>query len=708
MRNLVIQLTANCTDHVLEGCDADWERLKTLLQICHPRGTLTLNEYLSADAEAKRTAKESAGWVPCSLKDQYGRRVQANMDMAHLLVLDIDNGLPLERIHEVLAQYEYAVHSSYSHTPEKPKWRVVLPLAEAIPAIYLPALFDRINELFGGKLDVSCGHDCARMYFLPGCPPDAEHLFVFEHHPGEWLNAASMLVDGPKTAEPVGATAIEPVATSDTGISFEAGYPDGQRTQELVRRAGYCLAMGMPLDEAKTRCLQWNKLNTPPLEETKVISTVESIARTHERSEIEMKEHYARVIEDMNRQYAWIERHGLVYRFKFRDLISTDKLRQQLANTHIRAIHKGKTKDLTHAEAWLSSPDRRKFDDLVFIPGKPQIHDGSINLWRGWGVAPADGDVTPWNQLLDHLFNGDVEMRRWFECWAAYPIQNPGEKMNTAVVFWSSQQGVGKTLIGETIGLIYGEHFKTISATELHGSFNGWARDCQFVLGEENSSADHRADSNKLKHLITGSTVFVNEKYLPAMVMTNRVNFIFTSNHPDAFHLEAHDRRFFVWSITAPKMRDEFYKSFVKWRDSGGAAALMHYFLQLDLSEFNPKASAPLTESKREMIEISRSEVERWIHETLADDDAITGVFGREVATMDEVILAYHREHPHSRCNTTAMSRALRRKHRYSSCRAMTHHGRKSLISLTNHDEWDGRDSRAWAEEYKKPIPLSW
>jgi hypothetical protein len=706
MRELVIQMTASYTN-VLEGTNTTWEQLLKLLEACQPHGSLQLQEYLAADSATKRKEKDYVGWMPCSVKNQGGRRIQENMDMLHLLVLDIDDGLPLGQIHEVLAQYEYAVHSSYSHTPEKPKWRVVLPLAEPIPAADLPALFDRVHALFGGKLDAACGHDCARMYFLPGCPPDAEHLFVFEHHRGDWLHAVSMLSKASEVAEILGSAVLGPIITSATGINFENGYPDGQRTNELARRAGHCFAMGMTLEEAKSRCLQWNMFNTPPLEEAKIISTVESIARTHERGEIEMKEHSARVIEDMNRQYAWIERHGMIYRFRFRDLVSADRLRQQLANTHIRAIHKGKPKDLTHAEAWLSSPDRRKFDDLVFVPGKPEIHDGSINLWRGWGIEPVAGDIAPWNQLLDHLFNGDVEMRRWFECWAAYPIQHPGEKMNTAVVFWSSQQGVGKTLIGETIGLIYGEHFKTISATELHGSFNGWARDCQFVLGEENSSADHRADSNKLKHLITGSTVFVNEKYQPAMVMDNRVNFIFTSNHPDAFHLEAHDRRFFVWSITAPKMSDEFYKSFVQWRDKGGVAALMHYFLQLELGEFNAKASAPLTESKQEMIEISRSEVERWIHETFDDDATIMGVFGREVATMDEVIRAYHGEHPHGRCNTTAMSRALRRKHRYSSCRTMTRHGRKSLISLTNHDVWDGRESRAWVDEYTKPLPMS-
>lgn len=80
------------------------------------------------------------------------------------------------------------------------------------------------------------------------------------------------------------------------------------------------------------------------------------------------------------------------------------------------------------------------------------------------------------------------------------------------------------------------------------------------MLGEENSSVDHRAVANRLRHLITGTTIFVNEKYVPAMEMRNRINFLFTSNHADAFHIDDHDRRLFVWEVVAPKMLVEFYR----------------------------------------------------------------------------------------------------------------------------------------------------
>lgn len=58
------------------------------------------------------------------------------------------------------------------------------------------------------------------------------------------------------------------------------GYPDGQRTYELTRRAGWCLgARNMTEEETVAACLEWNQFNNPPLSDEKVRSTVASIAK---------------------------------------------------------------------------------------------------------------------------------------------------------------------------------------------------------------------------------------------------------------------------------------------------------------------------------------------------------------------------------------------------------------------------------------------
>ena len=66
---------------------------------------------------------------------------------------------------------------------------------------------------------------------------------------------------------------------------MKRGYPDGQRTSELLKRAGWCLGPGGKMNEAEAiaACLAWNEFNIPPLPAEKVRSTVASIARKEAR-----------------------------------------------------------------------------------------------------------------------------------------------------------------------------------------------------------------------------------------------------------------------------------------------------------------------------------------------------------------------------------------------------------------------------------------
>jgi hypothetical protein len=58
------------------------------------------------------------------------------------------------------------------------------------------------------------------------------------------------------------------------------GYRDGDRTRELLRRAGWCLApWNMSEEQAVAECLEWNQQNIPPLPDEKIRATIASIAK---------------------------------------------------------------------------------------------------------------------------------------------------------------------------------------------------------------------------------------------------------------------------------------------------------------------------------------------------------------------------------------------------------------------------------------------
>lgn len=73
---------------------------------------------------------------------------------------------------------------------------------------------------------------------------------------------------------------------------------DGSRTGALVTMAGRLLASGLTPDEVTQTCLGWNRSNTPPLDESKVIDTCASLAQTDARNHPERASRLAALIED--------------------------------------------------------------------------------------------------------------------------------------------------------------------------------------------------------------------------------------------------------------------------------------------------------------------------------------------------------------------------------------------------------------------------
>lgn len=280
------------------------------------------------------------------------------------------------------------------------------------------------------------------------------------------------------------------------------------------------------------------------------------------------------------------------------------------------------------ASHWTSWPMRMSAPGIAYIPGQPAFGaDGKYNMWRSSGLEPKKGDISLFMQLLDHMFGKGDEgkaARKWFLQWAAYPLQNPGAKLYTSVLLWSPEHGVGKTLMGYQLRNIYGLHNCTeINQAHLTGSFNSWAERKQFVIGDDITGSDKRELADRLKSLITQDQIRVNEKYIPEYTLPNRCNFLLTSNRASALYLEDDDRRSFVWKV-ANKPDTDFFKAYDNWYQYPdhtpkpiATAAVHHYLLGIDCSDFNPKAKALTTEAKTAMIEDARSAHSAWIHRML-------------------------------------------------------------------------------------------
>ena len=407
----------------------------------------------------------------------------------------------------------------------------------------------------------------------------------------------------------------------------------------------------------------------------------------------------------LNSRFAFIEQHASIYRLEFGNFIEAPKFRLQHDNRKVNVTSGARIKSIGLGSAWLGSSKRRQHKALVLRPSEGEItSDNCLNEWQGFVVEPAPGDIKPFLRLLIRLAPNRAA-RRYIQKWAAHLVQRPGIKMFVSLALWSHAQGVGKNLLFETLVAIIGQtHATVIGQEELGSNFNGWANRRILIIGDEVSGGDKRQQNDKLKGLITGTAVHVNEKFQPDLEQPNLLNFVFLSNHHDALFVNDHDRRFFVWEIEAGRLPEKQANEFVAWRDSGGLAAVHHFLLHYPLGDFNPRAPAPMTIAKQQMADDNRSDLEAWIAELLASD--VAKVFGRELATAKELGRRYAFDTGHSAPSSKAIVGAAKRMGVYARPSQVRLEDDKKVraLALTRITFWKQQGESEWAKEMIKRL----
>jgi HNH endonuclease len=104
-------------------------------------------------------------WSPTLYADGMTSRSNAGVAEVSALVFDLDRVPPeLSR----LAHIYWIGHTTWSHTPHAPRWRVVVPLGKPVPASNWGDVWQRARAALCPEADPSC-KDASRQYYLPSC-----------------------------------------------------------------------------------------------------------------------------------------------------------------------------------------------------------------------------------------------------------------------------------------------------------------------------------------------------------------------------------------------------------------------------------------------------------------------------------------------------------------------------------------------------------
>lgn len=365
---------------------------------------------------------------------------------------------------------------------------------------------------------------------------------------------------------------------------------------------------------------------------------------------------------------------------------------------------------------WVRWPQGNVHSKLVYEPGMPRDIDNRDepplrNLWPGFKWESHPGDISNWQYQMDHLFYNKPDSERvWFERWAAYPIKFPGTKLLTAVLLFGPVTGSGKTLTGRILCGLYGDNATEIGRDSLVGSFNTWAARRQFILCDEIANRkDLRIDSDKLKRMITGETVWINEKFQPAYEVRDGANSMFTSNHYDGIYVVDEDRRFFAEKLER-KMDPKRGSAIANWARHEDLGPLMHYFDGLDMGDFNPSAAPPRTADLAEVIDSGRSDLDDWVRDLKADPDTFLKMGNqaykpRDLFTLDELASACKVSHQ-SNVSPTALRNALRNAGiERTKDRIATRRGRLRFWIVNHSEKWLSASADEIGKTYDAALP---
>ena len=378
-------------------------------------------------------------------------------------------------------------------------------------------------------------------------------------------------------------------------------------------------------------------------------------APTRRSPEDEAKAAYRQALQAAGNRLGLYDYVGDINRFRHR--ISGDLLTETAV---INLLGHTIPEKMSFAKALYSDAlEVRQYARMTFIPGEGEhvIRNGQLelNTWRPTMIVAKAGDPALFLHLVNHVFDGDPIAAGFFLKAIASLVQKPSTKWGFMILIIGAQ-GIGKSLLLEVVAVLVGKHnavFPTIDA--LRGTFTGWLANAYVALFHEMERMGREA-ATRLKSWITSETLLINQKNVPEYQIQNVINVMGCANHDDVALLDPDDRRTFTWISQAQKQPPEYYQVFCDWFFQGdGAAIVLDYLLQRDLSDFNPKAAPPKTVGRERLIANSRSEAAAFLQEAL---DSEAPPFVSDLCTANE-LLQYLRSHQ-VRCSYAEVMRFLR------------------------------------------------
>ena len=255
-------------------------------------------------------------------------------------------------------------------------------------------------------------------------------------------------------------------------------------------------------------------------------------------------------------------------------------------------------------------------------------------------LAPKIHELEAWDFLINRI--ADHHYRRWLMQFYGYILQNPGKKVMSAPLLYSTTPGTGKSTLMKLVpSLLFGKRWvRTVSSEALTGRFTGFLSESWFIVLDELKTNGGKYDrmqlANKMKPWITEPELEIERKGENHYMIRNRVQITATSNFEDAVQIEDDDRRWGVSELSGKQLTPaecaDLYTGFLSTARAPGV--LKHIFSHVDLVGFNPAGQAPRTAGREVMVSMGLSP---WVTRMVEAADKGEPPFDRDLVTAEMV-----------------------------------------------------------------------
>ena len=488
--------------------------------------------------------------IPCWSPTIYApntKRLNENVDQLTALVYDFDEtSLTPKGVHEALkGKLAHVVHTSWSHTDDAPRFRLVIFLKEPLS----PARFSRAWAAclawlgYTSEADRKC-KDAARLYLLPATSPSRKYEAYMDLSPPP-LDATQL----PEAPPQVWAGDLVPPGTAlvlnnGAATTVAALIDRGPRKHkcrcpfEPNASAGSAFFRVLQDGRAFLQCMSENHTHpgrkfwaTPPNSDP--LAAIPAELRHYVDNNIAYSAPQG--VFYLHRESRWQVETPWRPDALSRHLVG--KLPEKCGAKHVRAL----------TETIL----RRQVYGFGYSSTAGPVVDGDepmLNLYAPPDVDPIKGQFPRIREIFEVLADGHKPTMRWLMHWSAALVQRPERRGMVACLVISPQQGVGKSMYGNILKSCIGTPNTTVVSTRaLRDNFNASYVTKLLVLADEvGIRGSHKDVIADLKSYITDERVHCAAPYAPRMEIENRMTWWLTSNEAQPLLIEEDDRRFTV------------------------------------------------------------------------------------------------------------------------------------------------------------------